>query len=241
MSRPLPRQATKAAGQAGKAAQKAVRRAVAGGRGGGGPAADGARRTQEERRAETRGKLLDATIRSLVEVGYAGTTSRYVAELAGVSRGAQTHHFPHRLDLIAEAYEHLANERIQAMAEEVVGRRDAGAGVGGLLDVVWADFSSDLFEAGTKIWIAAADDAELRERLLPVERRLRRMIRETIAGLVGGLAEDAVLMAKVDLCISTVRGLALAESFEPRETPSKVGRWAIYRPLLEELIGDVRA
>ncbi|EHN09273.1 Transcriptional regulator TetR family [Patulibacter medicamentivorans] len=239
MTPPRPRQAGKAANQAGKAAQKAVRRAVSGGRASNGRGGDGARRTQEERRAETRGKLLDATIRSLVEVGYAGTTSRYVAELAGVSRGAQTHHFPHRLDLVAEAYEHLANERIHAMADKVAALRDEGFSVGELLDVVWADFSSDLFEAGTKIWIAAADDRELRERLLPVERRLRRMIRETIAGLAGELADDALLMAKLDLCISTLRGLALAEAFEPRAAPSRASRWALYRPLLEDLVGEV--
>jgi AcrR family transcriptional regulator len=224
----------RAAGQAGKVAQKAVRRAV-----GGGASDGGARRTQEERRAETRGKLLDATIRSLVEVGYVNTTSRYVAEVAGVSRGAQTHHFPHRLDLIVEAYEHLANERVRAMADQVAGMGDVGFSVGELLDVVWADYSSDLFRAGIKIWVAAADDPELHERLVPLERRLRRMIRETIAELGGERARDAALMAKLDLCISTVRGLALTQAFEPREGGVRPDRWPLYRPLLEALVGEV--
>src|SRR5438067_8873704 len=40
------------------------------------------RRTQAERRAETRGRLLDATIESLGEVGYAATTVRGVADRA---------------------------------------------------------------------------------------------------------------------------------------------------------------
>ncbi|MDX8151991.1 TetR/AcrR family transcriptional regulator [Patulibacter brassicae] len=234
MTRSLSSQAGKAATTSGRAAQRVVRQVV-----GGGPPAGG-RRTQEERRAETRGKLLDATIRSLVEVGYAATTSRRVAELAGVSRGAQTHHFPHRLDLIAEAYEHLANERVRAMGSVVAAMREEGRGIGSLLDVVWADFSSDLFEAGTKIWIAAADDAELRERLLPVEGRVRRVVRTAIADIAGEHADDARLMAKIDLCISTLRGLALAEAFEPREAPSRIERWAVYRPLLEDLIGPIR-
>ena len=34
------------------------------------------RRTQEERSSETRAKLLDATIASLQDVGYGGTTTR---------------------------------------------------------------------------------------------------------------------------------------------------------------------
>lgn len=227
----------RAAGQAGKVAQKAVRRAVGGGAGA--SDAGGVRRTQEERRAETRGKLLDATIRSLVEVGYVNTTSRYVAEVAGVSRGAQTHHFPHRLDLIADSYEHLANERVRAMADQVARMGDDGFSVGELLDVVWVDYSSDLFRAGIKIWVAAADDPELHRRLVPLERRLRRMIRETIAELGGERAQDAQLMAKLDVCISTLRGLALSQSFEPRDDAARPDRWPLYRPLLEALVGEV--
>lgn len=46
------------------------------------------RRTQEERSQETRARLLDATIESLIDVGYAGTTTTAVCERAGLSRGA---------------------------------------------------------------------------------------------------------------------------------------------------------
>src|SRR3954470_18270633 len=74
-------------------------------------------RTQEERRAETRTKLLDATVRSLVEGGLSATTSRRVCELAGVSQGAQTYHFPLRTDLLGAAVEHVAEQRIVALRE----------------------------------------------------------------------------------------------------------------------------
>ena len=57
-------------------------------------AAPAARRTQQQRSDETRAALLDATIICLHEVGYAGTSTTLVSERAGVSRGAQTHHFP---------------------------------------------------------------------------------------------------------------------------------------------------
>ena len=59
--------------------------------------------TQVERRAETRAKLLDATVKSIVEHGLAATTSRRVCDIAGVSSGAQTHHFPFRTDLLGAA------------------------------------------------------------------------------------------------------------------------------------------
>jgi len=52
------------------------------------------RRGQEERRASTRARLLDATVECLVDHGYAATTTTVIAERAGVSRGAQLHHYP---------------------------------------------------------------------------------------------------------------------------------------------------
>jgi AcrR family transcriptional regulator len=52
------------------------------------------RRTQEERSATTRARLLDATIDCLSELGYTNTTTTEIAKRAGLSRGAQLHHFP---------------------------------------------------------------------------------------------------------------------------------------------------
>ena len=40
-----------------------------------------------------RERLLDATIGCLVDYGYAGTTVTRIAERAGVTRGAQVHHY----------------------------------------------------------------------------------------------------------------------------------------------------
>ena len=65
------------------------------------PAAASQRRTQAERSATTQGKLLVAALECLVEHGYGGTTTTLVAERAGVSRGAQLHHYPTRAALVA--------------------------------------------------------------------------------------------------------------------------------------------
>ena len=40
-----------------------------------------------------------------------------MTELAGVSQGAQSHHFPHRVDLVVSAFEHLAEQRIERYGE----------------------------------------------------------------------------------------------------------------------------
>jgi AcrR family transcriptional regulator len=67
------------------------------------PAAAAARRTQQQRSDETLAALLDATITCLNEMGCAGTSTTLVGERAGVSRRAQTHDFPTKVELVAEA------------------------------------------------------------------------------------------------------------------------------------------
>ena len=77
------------------------------------------RRTQEERSATTRAALLDATVDCLVEYGYANLTTTRVVERAGVSRGAQVHHFPTKAQLVTEAVRHLAVKRVQEFAQTI--------------------------------------------------------------------------------------------------------------------------
>ncbi len=72
---------------------------------------DGSRRTQAERTAATVTKLLEATIDSIVELGYAGATTRVICERAGVSQGGLFRHFATRRDLIVAAIEHLHETR----------------------------------------------------------------------------------------------------------------------------------
>jgi AcrR family transcriptional regulator len=175
------------------------------------------RRTQEERRAETRAKLLDATIESVLEVGYAATTTRRVAELAGVSQGAQTHHFPRRVDLVGAAVERLAERHIAEIREltpelPTAPRQRLDA----LLDLMWADFSSSTFAVFVKLWVAAADDGELYARLVPVERQLARAIGELAADFAGDHARAPGWEGHMQLALSALRGLALTERFEPR-------------------------
>src|ERR1700757_797172 len=66
-----------------------------------------ARRTQAQRRDAMRRRLLAATVASLAEDGYAGSTLSSIVRRAGVSRGAQVHHYPNKQALILDAAEDL--------------------------------------------------------------------------------------------------------------------------------------
>jgi AcrR family transcriptional regulator len=198
---------------------------------------DTGRRTQSERREETRGRLLDATIESLIEVGYAATTVRRVTELAGVSQGAQTHHFPHRVDLVASAFERLAEQRITRYADRaraLTGGRPER--VRALLDLLWEDFSSPLFTVAAKLWVAAADDEELRERLIPVERRIYAASAEVARDVAGDIGAERGFDRRLAVAMNTVAGLALVREFDPSGRASKGNPWSYHRAALERML-----
>jgi AcrR family transcriptional regulator len=196
-----------------------------------------ARRSQSERRAETRGRLLDATIESLIEVGYAGTTIRHVTEIAGVSQGAQSHHFPHRVDLVASAFEQLAEERESRYTERARELPDdPEERIRALLDLLWEDFSSPLFTVALKLWIAAAEDEELRERLVPVERRIYEGLSQVAAEVAGPLAAEPDFERRLAVATNTVAGLALVREFDPSGRASRGNQWPYHREALERVM-----
>lgn len=194
------------------------------------------RRTQQERRAQTRGKVLEATIACLLDGGYHATTTRRVAELAGVSAGAMTHHFPHRVDLVGAAIEHLADQRIQALAaqaETLPARRPERTRAA--LDLLWRDFSSTLFTIFVKLWVAAADDPELHARLVPMERKMTRQIASALPTFMGDDPAPEDFNDRATLALAAMRGLALSMSYEP----GRRGRrdpWPSVRAQLEDLL-----
>src|SRR5262252_1706823 len=91
------------------------------------------RRTQAERSASTRGRLLDATISCLHDLGYAGTSTPEIARRARLSRGAQLHHFPTKAELVTNAVEYLFERRreefLRAFRERPPGQPPAEAAI----------------------------------------------------------------------------------------------------------------
>jgi AcrR family transcriptional regulator len=195
------------------------------------------RRTQSERSADTRARLLDATIESLIEAGYAATTVRAVTEKAGVSQGAQSHHFPHRVDLVASAFEELAKRRIDRYADRARSLTgDRATRFRALLDLLWEDFSSELFTVAAKLWVAAADDTELRERLIPVEKRIYRATAEIAREVAGDLGSEPGFERKLAVAMNTVAGLALVRDFDPSGRASRGSQWPYHREALERML-----
>ncbi|MET8152425.1 TetR/AcrR family transcriptional regulator [Actinoplanes sp. NPDC049668] len=172
------------------------------------------RRTQAQRREATRSKILDATVQSLVERGYAETTTAEVLALADVPRGTLLHHFPTKVDLLVAAVQHLARRRLEVLSTEVATVRTTAPGgtdqFDALIDIMWRHFSSPLFWAALELWTAARTDAELRAALMPVEKELFGVLHERARHLLQGPAPgDPRLATVVQLSFEVLTGLAM--------------------------------
>lgn len=168
------------------------------------------RRTQEERSATTRAALLDATIECLVEYGYANLTTTRVVERAGVSRGAQVHHFPTKAELVAEAVRHLAGKRAEEFLEtQPTLPQNQEKRISLILDLLWEVHTSPLFEASQELWVAARTDPELRAALVTVERDVAQSVASVGPTLFPDLADKPGFQTDVEIAIAAIRGLAM--------------------------------
>jgi AcrR family transcriptional regulator len=83
------------------------------------------RRTQAERTLSTQRKLIDGAIDLLKKKRYASFRTAEVAEHAGVSKGAQTHHFPSKDMLVLQALEEVYRRTRQRALERIEAARGA--------------------------------------------------------------------------------------------------------------------
>ena len=167
------------------------------------------RRTQEERSATTRQAVLDATIDCLVELGYRGTTTTAIHQRAGVSRGALTHQFGSKNELLAAAISHLADIRAKEMLESASRAADGCDPLEAGLRVLWATFNTELFAAAIELWVASRTDDDLHATLIAAERDIARHYQQTGAVMFGALADRPGFVPGMEAVVIHMRGAAL--------------------------------
>jgi AcrR family transcriptional regulator len=177
----------------------------------GSPASEGrGRRSQAERTEATRTALLDAAIELLAEEGYAATTTRRVAQRAGVSPGALQHHFASKIVLLGEARSRIQGRIVQAM----IGQEPPdGCSVRErhefLLDRMWEIYNGPLFHAAVELWAAARTNPELRELCADTPEQTRALIELGAPVLYPHLAGSPDLVPLIITGQATMRGLIL--------------------------------
>lgn len=185
----------------------------------------GVSRTQEERRAETRGLLIDAAADLFAHKGFHATSAEAVAAAAGRTTGALYDHFGGKDGLLVALLERWVEQTIVDVTESM----EAATDLDGRLGALWAgiihrdtEFGDAWLLLEIELWLHAVREAEL--GVVGAERFAT--MRD---GLAGGLAEWSSeygfeLPGPAIDTAALIIGLLLGAAFQYRLDPSAVPR-----------------
>lgn len=168
------------------------------------------KRTQAERRQDTRERITAAAIETLRRRGYAGFRVADVAIEAGVSRGAQTHHFPSKRELVLAIFASVFNRAADASRQRMASITPEDDVIDALLIDAAEFFLSPDFTMGMDMLGAAERDPELRDAVSDSARSTRLLVEQMWVellisrGLPRDDAEDLLW-----LVFSAIRGLSV--------------------------------
>lgn len=174
------------------------------------------RRTNPVRAAETRSKLLEATVDCLHQSGYAATSTPMVSRLAGVTRGGLLHHYPSKIALIIATGEYcLAKIHSEPVfggeptpsTEEVMAKQMTRYGIALTEIIVGSRSDKDL----------AAEFSELSKAILAFYRRGAEKYAEEL-----GVEDTRTLEAMIWLHMAAFRGMALMKMAGVRSEVNEV-------------------
>ncbi|WP_459544530.1 TetR/AcrR family transcriptional regulator [Mycobacterium tuberculosis] len=183
-------------------------------------------RTQQQRREETVARLLQASIDTIIEVGYARATAAVITKRAGVSVGALFRHFETMGDFMAAtAYEVLRRQLetfTKQVAEIPADRPALPAALTILRDITAGSTNAVLYE----LMVAARTDEKLKETLQNVLGQYSAKIHDAARALPGAesFPEETfpvivALMTNVFDGAAIVRGVLPQPELEEQRIP----------------------
>jgi AcrR family transcriptional regulator len=163
----------------------------------------------EQRKAQTRERIVAAALDQLAEGGYASATIQVVAKRAGVATGTVYRHFPSKSDLFAEVFRRASRRELEAFEEAT---QDDGRGAAERIAAATESFARRALAAPTRAYALLAEpvDAAVDAERLVFRRGYRDVLVEvldqgvergefelhdketTAAALVGAIGETLV-------------------------------------------------
>jgi AcrR family transcriptional regulator len=187
------------------------------------------RRTQDQRKAETRQRLLDAATALIAERGVAGTSIDALAEAADRTSGAVYAHFGGKEGVLVALLDELKDAVADAIVEESLFDDDEQH-----LAVLWRNFVAPPPLAGDvwvllehELWLYACRNPQARPLVAARYENARRGIADSVAADAGA-PDDAV----GTLLIALMIGLEMQRRLDPTAVPDELAYRGM-RALLE--------
>lgn len=174
-------------------------------------------RTQEQRSATTRRALLEAGRDAINELGYSRTTVAQVSKRAGLSRGAQIHHYPTKqklmlavADFILSDTEREVSELAKRLSDAAGPLDDTKEAIDAFVGEIWhRAFRRDKFDTILELINASRTDPVLHELLCERWQRLLGAYDKIGAQALGRMNVVGSTMSTVlNLTLCLIRGMA---------------------------------
>ena len=191
---------------------------------------------KQDRSVATRERLLDAAVDELLASGYAGLTTSAVSSRAGVSRGAQQHHFPHKDVLIAEAMRHLAERQIAELSRVFDTAPRGRVRTAHALDAIYAAYGGPLFAATVELSLASHHEPNLEPIIREHERAVSRTMTEAASRIfTAEVRASPGFSARWATALGSARGIAMLRLLgHPKDAVDR--QWASARRVLINIL-----
>lgn len=176
------------------------------------------RRSQADRSEATKRLILEAAIRLIARKGYAELRVADVAHEAGVSIGAQLHHFPNKDVLVVAVIDYCFSQA------EQISRRRAASDLGAeevlrrAIDDAKDFFYGEHFLIAINIVLSTLPPSDMRENVLKISRDARRPVEKAWrdAMIEAGFPNDfAGEVLTLSFCM--IRGFAIRRLWDADE------------------------
>jgi AcrR family transcriptional regulator len=165
------------------------------------------RRTSAPRKRgdDTRVKIINETVRCIVEEGFAAATAKHVAERAGVTWGVIQYHFGDRNSLLMAVVDDGVARLVDSLSSADVSQLPLRERIEVVVDIAWSCYSSPTSMAAFEILRATRGG-----RSDSSQRHLFEM-NSAIAQLGRLITEDPSNAGVAEVIWATLRGVVLAQ------------------------------
>ncbi|HUE31730.1 MAG TPA: TetR/AcrR family transcriptional regulator [Mycobacterium sp.] len=174
-------------------------------------------RTQQQRREETVGRLLEACIATIIEVGYARASAAVITKRAGVSVGALFRHFETMGDFMAATASEVLRRQLESFTKRVAeipaDQPALEVALAILRDITTGPTNAVLYE----LLVAARTDEKLRDTLQHELGQYSAKIHDAARALPGAESfAPETFPVLVTLLTNVFDGAAVVEGVLPR-------------------------
>ncbi|WP_428342689.1 TetR/AcrR family transcriptional regulator [Mycobacterium sp.] len=162
------------------------------------------RRTSAPRKRgdDTRAKIIDETVRCIVEEGYVAATAKHVAERAGVTWGVIQYHFGDRNGLLMAVVDDGVARLLESLSSADVSELPMRERIEVVVDTAWRCYSSPTSMAAFEI-LRANRAGSSRRHLLEMNAAINQLGRL--------ITEDPANDGVADVIWAMLRGVVLAQ------------------------------